>query len=306
MPVKRNPRKSASPRAGRELNSNDSHPAGQTHAAAPVMELYGVGPVLEALRSGRRTIEAVTIAAGVRHHRLNELIAVARAKGIVVRQAPRAALDQATANANHQGVMARVSAARYADAEELLDHIGSLSGTDDGPLVVVLDGVVDPRNFGAILRTAECAGVHGVFIPERRAVGLTETVAKAAAGALEYLPVARVGNLSRLIDKLKEREVWTVGTAADAAMEYTAWNWTNPTAVFFGGEGAGLHRLVRERCDALVSIPTRGKIESLNVSVAAGIVLYEALRQRARAREGSGEEPQRGIARSGAGQQIED
>jgi 23S rRNA (guanosine2251-2'-O)-methyltransferase len=239
-----------------------------------------VTPVLEALRAGRRKVEAVTVADGVRHHRLNELLALARAKGIAVRQAPRAALDRATANANHQGVMATVSAARYAEGSELMDRIASLSADGETPLVVVLDGVEDPRNFGAILRTAECAGVHGVFIPERRAVGLTETVAKAAAGALEHLPVARVANLNRLIEELKERGVWTVGTSAEAGMEYTAWDWKTPTAVFFGGEGAGLHRLVRERCDALVSIPIRGRIASLNVSVAAGIVLYEALRQR--------------------------
>jgi 23S rRNA (guanosine2251-2'-O)-methyltransferase len=247
---------------------------------APVTELYGVAPVLEALRAGRRNVEAVTIAEGVRHHRLNELIAVARAKGIVLRQAPRSALDRATANANHQGVVARVSAARYANAEELLDQIELAAQSTDPPLVVVLDGVEDPRNFGAILRTAECAGAQAVFIPERRAVGLTETVAKAAAGALEHLPVARVGNLTRLIDELKERSVWTVGTSAEANLNYTEWDWTTPTAVFFGGEGGGLHRLVRERCDALVSIPILGKIESLNVSVAAGIVMYEALRQR--------------------------
>jgi 23S rRNA (guanosine2251-2'-O)-methyltransferase len=246
-------------------------------------ELYGIAPVLEALRAGRRTIETVTIADGVGHHRINELVTLARKKGIPVRQAPRAALDRQTSNANHQGVIARVSAARYAEGEALLEQIFSSSDGSNPALIMVLDGVVDPRNFGAILRTAECAGVHGVFIPERRAVGLTETVAKAAAGALEHLPVARVGNLSRLIDEFKERNIWTVGTSAEASMEYTAWDWTTPTAVFMGGEGAGLHRLVRERCDALVSIPILGHIESLNVSVAAGIVLYEALRQRAAA-----------------------
>jgi 23S rRNA (guanosine2251-2'-O)-methyltransferase len=251
-----------------------------TAGATPLNELYGVAPVLEALRAGRRTIETVTIADGVGHHRLNELVTLARKKGIPVRQAPRAALDRATSNANHQGVIARVSAARYTEGDALLDQISTRSESDPA-LVVVLDGVEDPRNFGAILRTAECAGVHGVFIPERRAVGLTETVAKAAAGALEHLPVARVGNLSRLIDEFKERNIWTVGTSAEATMEYTAWDWTTPTAVFMGGEGAGLHRLVRERCDALVSIPVLGQIESLNVSVAAGIILYEALRQRA-------------------------
>jgi 23S rRNA (guanosine2251-2'-O)-methyltransferase len=144
----------------------------------------------------------------------------------------------------------------------------------------VLDGVEDPRNLGAILRTSECAGVDGVFVPERRAAGLSETVAKASAGAIEHVPVARVTNLSLLIKQLKERNVWVIGTAADASMEYTEWDWTKPSALVLGGEGAGLHRLVRERCDVLVRIPVQGRIESLNVSVTAGIILYEALRQR--------------------------
>jgi 23S rRNA (guanosine2251-2'-O)-methyltransferase len=182
--------------------------------------------------------------------------------------------------ANHQGVVASVAAARYVSADELVERIAARVGTSEPPLALVLDGVEDPRNLGAIVRTAECAGVHGVFVPERRAAGLTETVAKAAAGALEYVPVARAGNLARLQEELKERGVWTVGAAAGAVMDYTEWDWTNPCAVFLGGEGEGLRRLLRERCDVLVSIPLRGRIESLNVSVAAGVILYEAVRQR--------------------------
>jgi 23S rRNA (guanosine2251-2'-O)-methyltransferase len=147
-------------------------------------------------------------------------------------------------------------------------------------LVLGLDGVEDPRNLGAILRTAECVGVGGVFIPERRAVGLTATVAKAAAGALEHIPVARVTNLVQLIVQLKQRNIWVIGAAEKGTSDYTDWDWTTPSALFLGSEGTGLHRLVRERCDALVRIPVRGRIESLNVSVAAGIILYEALRQR--------------------------
>ena len=167
----------------------------------------------------------------------------------------------------------------------MLDFISTQTGNGDAPLVVVVDGVEDPRNLGAILRTAECAGASGVFIPERRAAGLNNTVAKTSAGAVEYLSVARVTNLSRLIEQLKERNVWVVGAAADAAMNYTQWDWSRPTALVLGGEGAGLHRLVRERCDALVKIPVHGKIESLNVSVAAGVVLFEAARQRSMAKQ---------------------
>ena len=200
---------------------------------------------------------------------------------MLVHRAPRAELQRLAPHANHQGVVASVAAAAYADADELLDALAARVNTDAPPLAVVLDGVEDPRNLGAILRTCECAGVRAVFVPERRAVGLTETVAKAAAGALEYVRVARVTNVARLIEELKERGIWTVGTAADASLEYTDWDWTRPSALLLGGEGEGLRRLVRERCDALVRIPLRGRIASLNVSVAAGVVLYEALRQRA-------------------------
>jgi 23S rRNA (guanosine2251-2'-O)-methyltransferase len=263
----------------------EEHSTVATPARTDEAHLYGVAPVLEALRARQRSIERITIAEGVRPNRLRELSEIARRANVPVRYAPRVELARMVgAGANHQGVVATVAAARYADAEELLDELASRVQTDEPPLAVVLDGVEDPRNFGAILRTAECAGVHGVFVPERRAVGLTETVAKAAAGALEHIKVARSANLARLIEALKERNIWTVGTSADAGMPYTAWDWTQPSALFLGGEGAGLHRLVRERCDALVSIPVRGRIESLNVSVAAGIVLYEAVRQRVAAR----------------------
>jgi 23S rRNA (guanosine2251-2'-O)-methyltransferase len=244
-------------------------------------KIYGVAPVLEALRAAERPIEQIVIAEGVHHYRLRELLSKAREHSIPVRHAPRAELQRmAGADANHQGVIAVIAAARYAYKEELLESLASRVGTDEPPLAVVLDGVEDPRNLGAILRTVECVGAHAVFIPERRAVGLTETVAKAAAGALERVQVARVQNLVRLLEELKAEGIWTVGTSADAQLDYTEWDWTVPSALVFGGEGAGLHRLVRERCDALVRIPVRGHITSLNVSVAAGVVLYEALRQR--------------------------
>ncbi|MFS8084178.1 MAG: 23S rRNA (guanosine(2251)-2'-O)-methyltransferase RlmB [Acidobacteriota bacterium] len=242
--------------------------------------LYGVNPLLEALRAGDRIPEEVVIAEGATDHRLHELIELARTRNIRVRRSPRAALDRMVGNTHHQGVIARIPAARYADAEDLLALIASRVAGELAPLALVLDGVEDPRNLGAILRTAECAGVDGVFVPERRAAGLTETVAKASAGAIEHVPVARVTNLSVLIRQLKERNVWVVGTAADASMDYTEWDWTKPSVLVLGGEGAGLHRLVRENCDLLVRIPVQGRIESLNVSVAAGIILYEALRQR--------------------------
>lgn len=247
-------------------------------------QVYGVLPVLEALRAGTRPVERVTIAEGAHEARLRDLLELARRANIPVRRVPRAELQRLAAGANHQGIVATIAAARYHPADELLDALAARVGTDDPPLALVLDGVEDPRNLGAIIRTAECAGAHSVFVPERRAAGLTETVAKAAAGALEYVAVARTTNIARLIEEFKKRGIWTVGTSAEAGVDYTAWDWSQPCALFLGGEGAGLRRLVRERCDVLVRVPLRGRIESLNVSVAAGVVLYEAVRQRTAAR----------------------
>ena len=247
--------------------------------------VHGVIPVVEALRAGRRTIEHISVADGARHERLRELLELARAAHVPVRKVPRIDFERALGSATHQGVVAKIAAAQYADAEPLLAELAARVGTEQPPLALGLDGLEDPRNFGAVLRTAECAGVHGVFTTERRAVGLTETVAKTAAGALEYVPVARVTNLARLIEQLKERNIWVVGTTGDANKEYTEWDWTLPTAIFLGSEGSGLHRLVRERCDELVRIPLLGRLESLNVAVAAGVILFEAARQRTAAKK---------------------
>ena len=285
-------RREASParreREGANERPRAAAPQPATINAAPDTgaRLYGVAPVLQALRAGQRPLEQITIAEGAHHFRLRELLELARRLSIPVRRSPRAELERAVgAGVNHQGVVAIVAAARYADRDEFLDSLAARIGTADPPLVVVLDGVEDPRNLGAIIRTVECVGAHGVLIPERRAVGLTDIVAKTSAGALEHVAVARAPNLSRLIEQLKERNIWTIGTSADAPLEYTAWDFTQPSALVLGGEGTGLHRLVRERCDTLVRIPVRGHIESLNVSVAAGIVLYEALRQRTAAKD---------------------
>jgi 23S rRNA (guanosine2251-2'-O)-methyltransferase len=252
----------------------------RSFVADDVNQIYGLMPVLEALRAGNKSLEQITIAEGARHERLRELLELARSARVTVHRSPRFALDRALPGVNHQGIAARVSASAYRDADELLDELAARVGTDDPPLALGLDAVEDPRNLGAILRTAECAGVGGVFIPERRAVGLTATVAKTAAGALEHVAVARVTNMAQLIEQLKQRSIWVIGAAADGTSAYTEWDWTAPSALFIGGEGSGLHRLVRERCDSLVRIPLLGRIESLNVSVATGIILYEALRQR--------------------------
>lgn len=246
---------------------------------SPIL-IYGVNAVLEALRAGTRQIETITILESARPDRLKSLIELARQRGVPVHRVPRLDLDRSLGEVRHQGVVARVAAARYADADELLDTLEGKVGTEDPPLVLGLDAIEDPRNMGSIVRTAECAGVHGVFIAERRAVGLTGAVAKVAAGALEYVPVARVTNLVRLIEQLKARNIWVVGAAGEARQSYTEWDWKLPNALFLGNEGHGLHRLVREHCDTLVRIPMAGKLDSLNVSVAAGVLLYEARRQR--------------------------
>ncbi len=217
------------------------------------------------------------IADGAQEKRLFDVLDLARQNGVRFEKIPRANLSKfVEEGANHQGIVAFVASADYTDAGELFDEITNRENS----LTVILDGVEDPRNLGAILRTVECAGADGVFIPERRAVGLTETVAKSSAGATEYVKVAKVANINRLIDNLKENNVWVVGTSAEAETDYSDWDWTRASALVLGGEGSGLHRLTAEKCDVLVKIPLLGKIESLNVSVACGVILFEAVRQR--------------------------
>lgn len=236
--------------------------------------IYGVLPVLEALRAGSRRIDRIVVADGVRSDRLRELLEAARRADVPVRREPRVTLDRITRNANHQGVVAVTSAASYADAGDLLAQVSPET------IFVLLDGVEDPHNLGAIIRTAEGAGVSALIVPERRSVHLTGVVAKTSAGAIEHLPVARVTNLASFIEELKKRNVWVVGVESSGRMNYTEFDYRGAIALVFGGEGHGLHRLVRERCDVVVRVPMRGKVTSLNVSVATGVVLFEALRRR--------------------------
>jgi 23S rRNA (guanosine2251-2'-O)-methyltransferase len=239
--------------------------------------IFGVLPVVEALRANARRIDKILIAEGAREKRLEEIFDLARQSGVRIDRVTRDVLERSVEpGANHQGVAAFASAAEYVDVDSILN------APDDGcaPLVVILDGVEDPRNLGAVLRSVECAGADGVIIPDRRAVGLTDTAAKSSAGATEYVKVAKVTNLNRLIQDLKKRNIWVVGTSGDAKTNYTDWDWSRPSALVLGAEGTGLHRLVAENCDVLVKIPMYGKIDSLNVSVAAGVILFEARRQR--------------------------
>lgn len=243
--------------------------------------IFGVLPVLEALKAGGRRIERILIAEGSREKRLNELLDLVHENRVPFQKVPRQNLSKfVDSDANHQGVIAFVAAADYYDTDKLLAEITEKIESGEKPLLVILDGIEDPRNLGAILRTCETAGVDGVFIPERRAVGLNETVAKSSAGASEYVKVAKVTNLNRLIEDLKSRNIWIVGTSFETDKNYTEWDWNQPTALVMGSEGKGLHRLVAENCDMLIKIPMQGKIESLNVSVATGVILFEGIRQR--------------------------
>ncbi|HKA19463.1 MAG TPA: 23S rRNA (guanosine(2251)-2'-O)-methyltransferase RlmB [Blastocatellia bacterium] len=238
--------------------------------------IYGVLPVLEALRAGARRLDRILIAEGSRDSRLRDVLDAARRARVPIRNEPRVSLDRLTHNANHQGVVAITSAASFTDVEDLLKHLSPKT------LFILLDGVEDPHNLGAIIRTAECGGASAVIIPQRRAVHLTDAVAKSSAGAIEHLPVSRVTNLASFIMELKKRNVWVIGVESSGTTAYNKFDFRGATALVFGGEGGGLHRLVRERCDAVVSIPMYGKVASLNVSVAVGIVLFEAIAQRER------------------------
>lgn len=240
-------------------------------------KLFGINPVTEALRAGRSVQRLLIVEQRKSDRDIQEIIRLAKGRGIEVRMTTRDALNREAPNALHQGVLAIAAAREYVTLDDIL-RIPAQKG--QVPLFLILDGVEDPGNFGAILRTAEVAGVHGVIIPERRAAGLTETVAKAAAGALEYVPVVKVVNIVNTLEDLKKAGVWITGAEAGGDMVYWDADFVRPTAIVLGGEGKGVRRLVREHCDYLVSLPLMGRINSLNVSVAAGALLYEALRQR--------------------------
>ena len=240
-------------------------------------KIFGINPVIEALKAGR-PIQRVLIAEQRKSDRdILEIIRLAKSRRTEIRIVARDALKREAPNALLQGVMAIAAAREYATLDDILQLPAQRGQT---PLYLVLDGVEDPRNLGAILRTAEATGVHGVIIPERRAVGLTETVAKTAAGALEYVPVVKVANIANVLEDLKKEGVWVAGAEAGSEMMYWDADFVRPTAMVLGGEDKGVRRLVRVRCDYLLSLPLMGSITSLNVSVAAGVLLYEVLRQR--------------------------
>jgi 23S rRNA (guanosine2251-2'-O)-methyltransferase len=252
------------------------------------MQIYGVNPVLEALKAKRVT----RLRVGARHDkRVDEILARAAKLGVTVERIDQQTLDRVTKGGVHQGVVADVEDAREHSIPDLLQPPTSSvqppgtgleppASTLQPPLLVVLDGIEDPHNVGAILRTCDAAGVSGVIRQERHSAALDGVVGKASAGALSHVRIATVVNIARAVEELKDANIWTIGLAGDAAAAYTDVDWTLPSAVVLGAEGTGLRRLVAERCDRLVRIPMLGAVDSLNVSVAAGVVLYEVVRQR--------------------------
>jgi 23S rRNA (guanosine2251-2'-O)-methyltransferase len=234
--------------------------------------IAGRNPVSEAIRSGR-PIDKIMVARGEKSGAVVGILAKAREKKILVKEVDKTKLDYLSGGSAHQGIIAFAAVREYSTVDDIFEYAQSL---DEKPFIVVLDEVEDPHNLGAIIRTAECAGVHGVIVPKRRSAGLSYTVGKASAGAVEYMRVARVTNISALLDELKERGVWIYGADMNGT-DYNKCDFSGAKAIVIGNEGKGISRLVREKCDVIVSLPMKGKINSLNASVAAGILMYKAM-----------------------------
>lgn len=238
--------------------------------------IAGKNSVIEALRSGR-TIHKLWLSESANKSAMQPILAEAKNHGVIAQFVDRRKLDQFAQDGNHQGVVAQVAAYEYVELEDLIAAAQQKSGH---PFFLLLDEIEDPHNLGSILRTADCSGADGVIIPKRRSVGLTGTVAKTSAGAVEYVPVARVTNLAQTIDRLKEAGIWIVGTDASADQEVYGADFNLPVALVIGSEGQGMGRLIKEKCDFIVRLPMFGHVNSLNASVASGILMYEIVRQR--------------------------
>lgn len=237
--------------------------------------IAGRNPVSEAIRNGR-AIDKILVARGEKNGAVVGILAKAREKQILVKEVDRTKLDFVCGNETHQGIVAFAAVREYSTVEDILSYAEEKG---EAPFIMILDEVEDPHNLGAIIRTAECAGVHGVIIPKRRSASLSYTVGKASAGAVEYMRVARVTNIAVLIDELKEKGVWVYGADMNGT-DYSKCDFSGACAIVIGNEGKGISRLVREKCDVIVSLPMKGKINSLNASVAAGILMYSAMKNR--------------------------
>jgi 23S rRNA (guanosine2251-2'-O)-methyltransferase len=242
-----------------------------------VQIIEGRNPVIEALKAGR-PVNKILLDRNIRRPgAVDMILTLSRSRGVPVEFVERQVIEKQASTGSNQGIIAFVEAKELLDLDELMAISRSMPGP---PLYLLLDGIEDPHNMGAILRTAEATGVHGVIIRERRAVGITPAVVRASAGAVEYIHVARVANISQAVVTLKKKDVWVTGIDMDGQADYRGLDFTLPTAIVIGGEGQGLSELVRKRCDWVASIPMKGKITSLNASVAAAVVMYEVLRQR--------------------------
>ncbi|NLO22598.1 MAG: 23S rRNA (guanosine(2251)-2'-O)-methyltransferase RlmB [Syntrophomonadaceae bacterium] len=240
-------------------------------------KLAGINSIVEALK-GRRRIDKILVQENRQESkRMAELLQLASKKGVFVQVVEKSRLDKLYTIGNHQGIIALVDAYSYSSLEEVLEY-AALS--KQAPFLVILDGIEDPRNFGAIVRTAESAGVHGIIVPRHHSVTVNETVARASAGAIEYMPIIQVANLVNTIKGLKEQGMWVIGADMEAKDHYYNLSIPTPTVLVIGGEGKGLKRLVKENCDLLLKIPMKGQMASLNASVAAALLIYEVLRQR--------------------------
>jgi 23S rRNA (guanosine2251-2'-O)-methyltransferase len=240
--------------------------------------IAGKHSVLEALRSGR-TINKIWISENAQKHLTLPIIAEAKTTGIVIQYVDKRKLDQLVEDVQHQGVVAQVAAYDYATVEDILNRAKQLN---EDPFILILDEIEDPHNLGSIIRTADCTGVHGIIIPKRRSAGLTATVSKISAGAIEYVPVAKVTNIAQTIDLLKEQGVWIAGADGEATQDIYKATFSMPIAIVIGNENKGIGRLIKEKCDFLVKLPMYGRINSLNASVAASLFMYEVVRQRQR------------------------
>lgn len=239
-------------------------------------QVEGRNAVLELLESGR-DINKILVANGEKHGSIHKILAIAKERKIIVTEMERNKLNQIAQTPNNQGVIAIVPPYNYCEVEEILEEA---KRKNEMPFILILDGIEDPHNLGSIIRTAETAGVHGIIIPKRRAASVNSTVSKVSAGAVEYMKIARVNNINETIRYLKEQDVWICGTDMDTNTIYTKQDYKVPIAIVIGSEGFGMSRLVKENCDFLVKIPMKGKITSLNASVSAGIIMYEAVKNR--------------------------
>jgi 23S rRNA (guanosine2251-2'-O)-methyltransferase len=237
--------------------------------------IIGKNPVLEALRA-ERDMNKIWIAEGSQKGQMQVIISLAKERNVFVQIVPKKKIDQMTEGI-HQGVVAQVAAYTYAELDDLFAVAESRT---ERPFFILLDEIEDPHNLGSIMRTADASGAHGIIIPKRRAVGLTATVAKASTGAIEYIPVVRVTNMARAVDELKDRGVWIVGTDAHGTDDYRNMDGEMAIGLVIGSEGKGMGRLMKEKCDFLISLPMAGKVTSLNASVAAGLLMYEVYRKR--------------------------